>query len=323
VWLGTDWAAYLDAWLGPSLTLNRLTQVLVLAPDEAEAERAAARLRDHTGPWAVAVSMDMPGLTPDVIFAGKRRVEEVSPRLRVLHHQGQVWLAGGPDQQPGAAGLVWVQVCPGTFTMGTLSKEEDAMAYEDEILPEPRTVVLSAFQIAQTETTQQQAGQTGNLPMVSVNWAQARAVCQQLGGDLPTEAQWEYAARAGSRFPWSFGADAARLGDYAWFAENAKTAQAVRQKLPNPLGLYDMYGNVWEWTRDWYGAYVSGVWVDPLGPSSGECTILQKDTVCRVVRGGSFASPPEALRSARRVWFEPERQADLLGFRCVRVPPQP
>jgi formylglycine-generating enzyme required for sulfatase activity len=207
--------------------------------------------------------------------------------------------------------------------MGTLSKEEDAMAYEDEILPEPRTVVLSAFQIAQTETTQQQAGQTGNLPMVSVNWAQARAVCQQLGGDLPTEAQWEYAARAGSRFPWSFGADAARLGDYAWFAENAKTAQAVRQKLPNPLGLYDMYGNVWEWTRDWYGAYVSGVWVDPLGPSSGECTILQKDTVCRVVRGGSFASPPEALRSARRVWFEPERQADLLGFRCVRVPPQP
>ena len=322
VWLGEDWGQHLDAWLGPSPTLNRHTQILVLLPDAAEAEPAAARLATHTGPWAVATSADVAGLAHALAFAGKKGVEAVSPRLQVQRRQGQVWLAGGPQQQPGPAGLVWVQVCPGTFTMGTIDKGEDAMAFKDEILLAPRIVVLSAFQMAETETTQQQAGQTGNLPMVNVDWPQARAMCQQLGGDLPTEAQWEYAARAGSRFQWSFGADAARLGDYAWFAENAKGAQAVRQKQPNPLGLYDMHGNVWEWTRDVYNDYGAGVWVDPLGPADGTCYDL-KDRSCRVIRGGSFFSPPVILRSARRAGDQPEDQFVFLGFRCVRVPPQP
>ena len=126
------------------------------------------------------------------------------------------------------------------------------------------------FRLRATETTQQQYGKEGNLPVVDVDWARARAFCQRSGGDLPTEAQWEYAARGGSRFPWSFGDDEAQLENYAWFDKNSKgKAQEVRQKRPNPLGLYDMHGNVWEWTRDWYDNYASGVFVDPLGPSSG------------------------------------------------------
>ncbi len=166
-------------------------------------------------------------------------------------------------------------------------------------------------------------------PVVNIDWNEARTICQQAGGDLPTEAQWEYAARGGSRFPWSFGDDEGLLKYYAWYAGNAKEVQEVGQRRPNPLGLYDMHGNVWEWVRDWYSEYVPGVEVDPVGPASGKCDgwapgrIIQFDgsQACRVVRGGSFGVSPEVLRSAVRVLVLPEFWFELLGFRCVRVPP--
>jgi formylglycine-generating enzyme required for sulfatase activity len=189
------------------------------------------------------------------------------------------------------------------------------MAFPNEIVDPQRTVVLSAFQIAATETTQQENAKEGDLPVVNIDLADARAFCRRVGGDLPTEAQWEYAARGGSRFPWSFGDDEAQLENYGWFDKNSDgKAQGVRQKRPNPLGLYDMHGNVWEWTRDWYNDYASGVFVDPLGLSSG---------TYRVVRGGSFRSSPAGLRSAGRDGGLRERRYDFYGFRCVRVPPQP
>jgi formylglycine-generating enzyme required for sulfatase activity len=197
--------------------------------------------------------------------------------------------------------------------MGSI-RGEDKVASDHEIVRPPRTVVLSAFEIAATETTQQQYGKGGDLPIVNVTWTQARTFCQTRRGDLPTEAQWEYAARDGSRFPWSFGNDEAQLENYAWFGEGLLgQVHAVRQKRPNPLGLYDMHGNVWEWTRDWFGNYGSGVFVNPLGPSSG---------MFRVVRGGSFSAPPEGLRSAGRRRAHPEFRDEAFGFRCVRVPPQ-
>lgn len=166
--------------------------------------------------------------------------------------------------------------------MGRLPGEDEAVLQEaaqeyrqwaeNEVVTSPRTVVLSGFQMAATETTRQQAGETGTEPVVDVTWDQARAACQRLGGVLPTEAQWEYTARGGSRWPWSFGGDAALLPRYAWFGEDFVKGgvHPVQQKLPNPLGLYDMHGNAWELVHDWYGAYDAGVVVDPLGPLSGQ-----------------------------------------------------
>src|SRR5262249_24573637 len=98
----------------------------------------------------------------------------------------------------------------------------------------------------------------------------------------------------------------------------------------NPLGLYDMHGNVYEWVRDWYSEYVPGVEVDPTGPASGKCarSDFEKKTVqfddsqaCRVVRGGSFVDSPAVLRSAGRADGPPVFRGEAGGFRCVRVPP--
>ena len=227
VLLGIHWQQALAEWLGSSASLNRATQVLVILPDATGVESAAARLAGHLGPWAVASSGDFAGLARAVNFRGSKAkaVGQVSSLLHVHHAQGEVKVSGGPERQTDSTGIEWVNVCPGTFTMGTITGE-DTMANQDEIVDPLRTVVLPALQVAATETTQQQYGQTGDEPVVDVTWAQARAFCQKIGGDLPTEAQWEYAARGGSRFPWSFGDDATLLERYAWFAGKCLRAGA-------------------------------------------------------------------------------------------------
>lgn len=299
VLVGQDWAEHWEKWRGSSPTLNRNTQVLVILPPGGDPEAAARRLADHPGPWAVAAADNFAALARAVDFSGTKPVAQAALPWLVHKTSGDTRVYGGPETTT-ENGIEWATVCPGTFTIGSIKGE--AMAQEDEIVEPPRVVALSAFQIAATETTNRQYARVvsghkerNDQPVADVNWEQARSFCQQIDGDLPTEAQWEYAARGGSRTRWSFGDDESQLGRYAWFDGSAgNQAHDVKQKLPNPFGLYDLHGNVWEWARDWYDKYGAGTFVDPEGPGKSPDGSL-------VLRGGSFDVSPALLRSALRV----------------------
>jgi hypothetical protein len=150
-----------------------------------------------------------------------------------------------------------------------------------------------------------------NLPVEMIAWKEADAYCRAIGGRLPTEAEWEYAARAGTTAEY-YG----NIDDIAWYRANSgKTTHEVGQKQPNAFGLYDMIGNVWQWTADWYGIYHPEDAIDPQGPATGEH---------RSLRGGAFDGDDRDLRvSMRTVLGAPENPDETIGFRCVAESPAP
>ena len=155
-----------------------------------------------------------------------------------------------------------------------------------------------------------------NMPMNYVSWYGAMAYALWAGATLPTEAQWEYACRAGTETAWSFGNDSSLAGDYAWFSDNSDSAPGeTGAKLPNGWGLYDMHGNLYEWCSDWfdndYGIedLTSETSVtDPTGPDSG---------MYKVIRGGSWLNYWYYCRSGYRNVYFPNYVSDLAGFRVV------
>ena len=152
-------------------------------------------------------------------------------------------------------------------------------------------------------------------PVEGVSWNDAQDFIKKLNKHegvnnyrLPTEAEWEYAARAGSNTDYCFGDDEAELTKYAWYVKNSgRRTHPVALKKPNDWGLYDMHGNVWEWVQDWYGDYPSGSVTDPVGPENGSD---------RVIRGGSWYDCARRCRSAFRYYYAPvNRYYDGVGFR--------
>ena len=206
---------------------------------------------------------------------------------------------------------------PGTFTMGSPTTEEGR--YSDET--QHQVALTKGFWMMETEVTQKQwkavmgnlpdCGFKGDdLPVERVSWNDCQEFCRkctQLGlpVQLPTEAQWEYACRAGTT-----GAYADSLGEMAWYGSNSSgKTHPVGTKKPNAWGLYDMHGNVWEWCQDWKADYPSGSVTDPAGPSTGSY---------RVRRGGSWNDLARDCRSACRYYYEPVDRFYGLGFRVVK-----
>jgi formylglycine-generating enzyme required for sulfatase activity len=224
-----------------------------------------------------------------------------------------------------------------TFAMGSSTNESGHNPNES---PQTRVTLSRGFLIGKFEVTQgEYLDVTGtnpsvfpgdlNRPVSSVSWPDATNYCWQLtqrelaarripvGSQyrLPTEAEWEYAARADSSTRFSYGEDLtnASLTNYAWyFANSALRIHPVGQKLPNAFGLYDMHGNVWEWCQDWLGDLPGGTVVDPQGPDSNSIG-------WKVIRGGGYDFSEGDCRSARRYFFgnHPALTDSNLGFRVV------
>ncbi len=223
------------------------------------------------------------------------------------------------DEVTNSVGMRLVRVAPGSFVMG--SPPGDPMRQQEET---PHRVTLTrAFRIAATEVTAQQwiavmppnrSPQPGeDRPVASVSWTEAQEFCSELSRKegrtyrLPTEAEWEYACRAGASSTTAAGTDLAA----AWYSENSEgTTHPVALRAPNAWGLFDMLGNVAEWTTDVYGPYPRDDVKDPAGPATGST---------KVVRGGSWRSFPPALRCAARVGTPESYQLPHLGLRVVQV----
>jgi formylglycine-generating enzyme required for sulfatase activity len=218
------------------------------------------------------------------------------------------------------AGLAWVEIPGGEFSMGCVG--DDFWCDSDE-RPVHR-VAVCPFSMTATEVTQAQyaqvlgatpAGNTGcaNCPVTYMPRGQAQAFCAAVGGRLPTEAEWEYAARGGSRTIYPAGEDESTLVLYSWFVENSVgTTQPVAGKLPNPFGLYDMLGNAFEMQGDCYHTNFRGA-------PHGAHEVWDYDCDNGVLlRGGGFVSIFYQLRFSARVAADGVKDYADQGFRCVK-----
>jgi formylglycine-generating enzyme required for sulfatase activity len=227
----------------------------------------------------------------------------------------------------GADDLAMVSVQGGTFTMGCTG--EQGGDCDDDEKP-AHSVTVGNFQIGKFEVTQrlwkQIMGADNNpsyfkgddLPVERVSWNDVQKFIKKLNEQtgkkyrLPTEAEWEYAARGGNKSQGNKYSGSNNLDEVAWYRDNSggKTND-VGTKSPNELGIYDMSGNVWEWVSDWYGDYTSGAQTNPTGPSSGSD---------RVNRGGSWYNNAEYCRVSFRVGNHPGSRGEIIGFRLVLSP---
>ena len=242
-----------------------------------------------------------------------------------------------PKTVTNTIGMKLIEIPAGEFTMGSPAGEKDRAGWEAQVA----VTLTKPFWLGKTEVTQGQWQQVmstepwkgqilvqadKDCPATFVDWNDATAFCQKLTDlerkagklkaneeyRLPTEAEWEYACRAGTTKAYSFGDGASKLGEYGWFNGNTfgeLYAHKVGLKKPNPWGLHDVHGNVWEWCSDWFDAKMSGG-TDPGGPEGGSR---------RVCRGGCWGGGPDICQSARPYSIDPSFRFDILGFRVTQA----
>ena len=214
-------------------------------------------------------------------------------------------------------GIEFVLIPAGTFQMGCGSAQEDCAGDEK---PQHRVRLSQAFYLGKYEVTQAQwetvmgsnpsQFKGADRPVERVNWDEVQDFIRKLNAKeehmryrLPTEAEWEYAARAGSDA--AYGSHEGKIGKFAWHLGNAwKRTHPVGRKQPNTWGLYDMHGNVNEWVADWYGKY-------PGGP------VVALPDEARVFRGGGWSTPAKYCRAASRHWGRPDIRSGTIGFRLA------
>ncbi len=224
----------------------------------------------------------------------------------------------------GVLSFRWIE--PGEFIMGSADAEKGRDLDEG---PQHRVVIDKGFYIGIYEVTQsqwqsvmdynpstfQQGDSPGDRPVESVSWNECTKFIEVLNSKgvgqfrLPTEAEWEYACCANSESIYFGDISQDAIHSYAWCnSKSYATTHPVGQKLPNPWGLYDMVGNVWEWCSDWYGAYPNNQQINPTGPPTG---------TEKVFRGGSWYDFPVSLRSANRHRHFPDRKYTSIGLRLI------
>ena len=255
----------------------------------------------------------------------------------VQEHRSTTLMEESKDSSRGktisnSIGMHFVYIPPGSYLMGSPADEVGRTIDEEQ----HKVTLTHGYYVQTTEVTQKQwKAVMGSLPRYIRNcseecpvertsWEDAQTFIHKLnkleGGDyyrLPTEAEWEYAARAGSKKAFANGeiTNAAcgdtKMSDIGWYCGNSKSYphHPVAQKKPNSWGIYDMHGSVWEWCSDWYGSYPQGSVNDPSGPPEG---------VERVIRGGGLGDNARSCRSANRLSHESDMIIDNIGMRIVR-----
>jgi formylglycine-generating enzyme required for sulfatase activity len=300
------------------------------AADKAAADKVAAvKSALAKGNWKAVLALD-PGNKDGLRMqaAAEKAAAEKAAIEKAAADKAAI-LAGDPITN--TIGMTFNNIPAGTFTMG--SPESEADREDDET--QHKVTIGKAFYMQTTEVTQGQwkavmstepwnrfayFKEGPNYAVSNVNWKYAVEYCKKLSEQegktyrLPTEAEWEYACRAGTETRWSFGNDEKDLGDYAWYDKNAygigeRYPHQVGLKKPNAFGLYDMHGNVWEWCHDYYvkDYYQQSPGKDPTGPAQGSF---------RVLRGGSWDRSSRSTRSADRSIRN--GFPNNVGFRLVR-----
>ena len=318
-----DLAKYAREPQGVGVGLSELPDTS-LRPTEAQPQPSEPLLRNKVFMGFVgAVAVAAIGIVPQLLSTkpdkapGRKTAQAVAapvvdprpahmipPDDAIISDKGDVWLVGIPG---------------GSFTMGSPETEESRRPDEGP----QQQVTISPFELGKFEVTNQQYGRflAANLdvdkpsnwgddlppynPVTHVSWEDAARFARWAGGRLPTEAEWEYAARAGTTGP-RYG----ELDDIAWYSGNSGgRTRGAGQLQPNRFGLHDMLGNVREWCADWYGPYEREPVTDPSGLAHGRS---------RVVRGGSWDVNAGLVRAACRFSYQPGVRFNLLGFRLAR-----